>query len=156
MVLSSRTPCLAHPSRQPCLGGSICKSAFNSRKMFCRLGGALMPKGTLKASPMACPSPWYGSCPSITTRTSSGPPHSCAQLKIWCGGGNVFGSFLRKATNALKYGFLASSENSGHQAVCDIFSITSISATIWEGEDVALSIFHSPQLCMPRLQIFAR
>ncbi|MDT4835586.1 hypothetical protein FQZ97_692580 [compost metagenome] len=47
-------------------------------------GGRATPDATEKASPSACPRPWYGSWPRITTRTSSGGVSSSA--RSGCGG----------------------------------------------------------------------
>jgi hypothetical protein len=39
--------------------------------MFTSEGGGLVPAGTEKLKPCACPGLWYGSCPKITTFTLS-------------------------------------------------------------------------------------
>ena len=40
-------------------------------KLLIKEGGILFPRSTEKARPWACPTPWYGSCPIITTLVDS-------------------------------------------------------------------------------------
>src|SRR6185503_6142353 len=47
--------------------------------MLTRLGGGQTPSLTEKHSPCACPGPWYGSWPRITTRTCSSGVRSSAR-----------------------------------------------------------------------------
>ncbi len=88
-ALSSRTPCLAHPTRWPWVGAvKPSTSVLNSLYMFRKLGGVVTPTLTLKQRPWACPGPWYGSCPSMTTLTSC-MEQVRVQLKTSSGGGNT-------------------------------------------------------------------
>ena len=66
-VFISNTPRFAHSSKKPLLGISHPKSSCSSLKIFCKLGGTGTPGRTEKHMPCACPGPWYGSCPMITT-----------------------------------------------------------------------------------------
>ena len=68
---NSNTPSLAQHVKSPLSDIGIFKSLFNSLYIFFRDGGNLIPLFTAKANPLASPVPWYGSCPSITTLTSS-------------------------------------------------------------------------------------
>ena len=87
-VLSSSTPFLAHLTRLPPGLGKGGKGTPRSRcislKMFCREGGMRTPGATENDRPSACPRPWYGSWPRMTTRTSSGGVSSSA--RSGCGG----------------------------------------------------------------------
>ena len=61
-------------------------SLASSRNTLRSDGGGGTPGETEKANPCACPGPWYGSCPTITTRTFS-IGHALRASKIWdCGG----------------------------------------------------------------------
>ena len=70
-AFNSNTPSLAQHSKLPLLAGGIFKSLSNSLYIFFRDGGSFIPSDTANARPLASLSPWYGSCPSITTFTSS-------------------------------------------------------------------------------------
>src|SRR3989338_9155320 len=75
--------------------------------MFWRDGGMAILSGTEKQSPCACPSPWYGSCPRMTTFTASNGVSSKA-LKMNFGGGKTFAerySQRTKSVSSLKYSF---------------------------------------------------
>ena len=69
-VFSSSTP-LPRPGVAGCRddGAGRPRSRCSSLKMLRRLGGSGCPAGTENARPSACPGPWYGSWPRITTRT---------------------------------------------------------------------------------------
>ena len=71
VVLSSRTPCLAHDSRLPWPGGSMPRSAWSSLWMLTNDGGIATPCCTEKHRPWAWRGPWYGSWPRISTRVSA-------------------------------------------------------------------------------------
>ena len=66
-VLSSNTPWSAQGCKFPDFGKGIFKSDSSSLKIFIKDGGKGIPLLTLNDKPFACPSPWYGSCPKITT-----------------------------------------------------------------------------------------
>ena len=68
---SNSTPSFAQQVKSPLFDISIFKSSFNSLYMFFSDGGNFTPLFTEKASPLASPTPWYGSCPNITTFTLS-------------------------------------------------------------------------------------
>ena len=89
VALSNSTPCSAQRSRLPDVGTGLPKSLFISLKMFCNEGGWSMPSGTEKQSPCACPGPWYGSCPRMTTLVCSAGQWSKA-LKMSFPGGYIF------------------------------------------------------------------
>ena len=69
-VFKSNTPSLAQHVKSPLVLIGIFKSLFNSLYIFWSDGGNLIPSFTEKANPLASPTPWYGSCPNITTFTS--------------------------------------------------------------------------------------
>lgn len=71
IALSKNTHCCARFVRLPDCGIGNQRSLCISLKMFTRDGGGLMPSGTEKLNPCACPAPWYGSWPNITTFTES-------------------------------------------------------------------------------------
>jgi hypothetical protein len=54
-----------------CIDFCLPVSLSISLKMFSNDGGKGMPLFTEKHSPLACPAPWYGSWPRITTLTLS-------------------------------------------------------------------------------------
>lgn len=68
-LFKSNTPWLAHEIKSPVVL-VIPKSSYNSLYIFLRDGGNLMPSFTENDNPFASFSPWYGSCPKITTFTS--------------------------------------------------------------------------------------
>ena len=73
IVLRSKTPCLAQLSKLPfVLEIFTPRSLSISLKIFTSDGGGVMPFGTEKESPCACPLPWYGSWPRMTTLKSYG------------------------------------------------------------------------------------
>src|SRR5450830_853082 len=75
-VLSNNTPCCAQRTRLPPgdgnAGNGVPRSRCSSLKILRSDGGKGTPGATEKAKPSAWPRPWYGSCPSMTTRTASG------------------------------------------------------------------------------------
>eukprot|EP00971_Amphidinium_carterae_P176700 3503497-Amphidinium_carterae.1 len=73
MEFNKKTPCRAHEVRSPCCAKGFASGSQQpaSFSMFRKLGGTLTPLGTENESPMACPGWWYGSWPTITTRTAS-------------------------------------------------------------------------------------
>jgi len=71
ILLSRSTHCLAQCMRLHESAVYHGYSFFNSLYIFLRLGGILTHSWTEKLSPWACHSPWYGSCPSMTTLTLS-------------------------------------------------------------------------------------
>src|SRR5215475_5735815 len=82
-------------------------------------GGGVTPGRTEKHSPCACPSSWYGSCPSKSTLTSSYGVSSSAANTSSSGGKTC--PFLRssatKRASSAKYGFDTSSSSTGcHEA----------------------------------------
>ena len=70
-AFNNSTPSLAHGFNELSWGNGICKSLSSSLKMFFNDGGLITVLLTEKAKPSAWFIPWYGSCPSITTLTSS-------------------------------------------------------------------------------------
>src|SRR3712207_4402769 len=70
-AFSSSTPCRAQGTSEPLPGGGTPMSLASSLKMFTSERGGGTPGCTENASPCACPGPWYGSCPSSSTRTRS-------------------------------------------------------------------------------------
>ena len=70
-VFRRKTPCRAHRVRSPEVGIGAPVSCCISWKMFRSDGGNGVPSCTLKHSPCACPGPWYGSWPRMTTLTWS-------------------------------------------------------------------------------------
>lgn len=93
-----------HRVRLPVAGGSVPVSAFISLKMLTSEGGKGMPSFTEKHKPCACPGPWYGSCPMITTFTRSNGQRLKA-LNISLPGGNIrcwVYSFLTNSVKARK------------------------------------------------------
>src|SRR3989344_8053831 len=79
--------------------------------MFASEGGMFTFSGTEKQSPCACPSPWYGSCPSSTTFVAP-KGHNSNAWKMNAGEGKTFAERYSPRTNSanpLKYGFSNSS-----------------------------------------------
>jgi len=56
-VLSKSTPCCAHLVKSPCFGtvNFTSGSSLNSLYIFFKLGGGVVPGGTEKLNPIACP-----------------------------------------------------------------------------------------------------
>ena len=110
-ALSISTPCVAHPSRSPCVGFVHPRSVPSSLKMFCSEDGTFHPRGTEKLRPIAWPSSWYGSWPRITTFTRS-IGHVLNARKMFPGAGNTFApefhSRLRNDFRLDMYSFLNS------------------------------------------------
>mmetsp|Transcript_47494 Transcript_47494/g.75100 ORF Transcript_47494/g.75100 Transcript_47494/m.75100 type:complete len:279 (+) Transcript_47494:284-1120(+) len=90
--LRSNTPCCDHEVRSPCGHGQF-PASFS---IFIRLGGTLTPRGTEKDRPIAWPLPWYGSWPTITTRTFSNGVTRNA-LKTSSSGGNMVSGYFSRA-----------------------------------------------------------
>ena len=64
-------PITTHAVNSPLFGIGRPRSSCSSEKMFLSEGGGSTPFCTEKQSPCACPGPWYGSCPRITTLVAS-------------------------------------------------------------------------------------
>ena len=121
-ALSRSTPCSAHflKSGEPLI--LIPNSLSISLKMFFNEGGAGTPSGTEKDKPIACPYPWYGSCPKITTFTLSTGVSSNALNISLPGGKMTFPSAFsrwRRSASEVKYGF----SNSACRAFFQLSSI---------------------------------
>ena len=86
VALSSNTPCSAQRVKLPVGGASVPISALISLKILTKEGGKGTPSLTEKQSPCACPGPWYGSWPIITTFTLS-KGHKLKALNINFPGG---------------------------------------------------------------------
>lgn len=96
-VLSIKTPCFAQRSRKPWVG-MVVKfftplSLISSLYMLRSDGGILISFPTEKHNPWACFSPWYGSCPTMTTFTLSRGVKFSAE-KVSSGGGKIVSFFL--------------------------------------------------------------
>jgi hypothetical protein len=71
---------------------------------------------------MHSPGPWYGSCPSTTTRTSDRGV-SCSAVYTWSGGGYTGPRLRAAATNACslaQYGLASSAATSGRHDSCTV------------------------------------
>ncbi len=87
--LSSSTPASAHPVRSPCSGGVDAQigRAARGRCWPATAGSAGRAASTANDSPIGWPGVGYGSCPTISTRTSSngrseGPQHVFAGRQV--------------------------------------------------------------------------
>ena len=90
--LRSKTPCRGKCSKTPS-SLNACKesdsgptSSASSFKIFRKEGGQTTPCDTENAKPWACPRPWYGSWPKMTTLTALGThERNAASSKPWGG-----------------------------------------------------------------------
>ena len=88
VALSSNTPWSLQRVRSPSCGIGVPRSLCISLNMLSSDGGKGIPLFTEKQRPLACPAPWYGSCPSMTTFTLSNGQWSKA-LNISLAGGYI-------------------------------------------------------------------
>src|SRR3989338_1573877 len=103
VALSRSTPCFAQRSRSPVLFLSGWPRSLSiSLYIFCSDGGRFTPSFTAKHKPFACPAPWYGSCPRITTSALSNG-HSSKARKIFLGGGYTIECWYSPLTNSRKF-----------------------------------------------------
>ena len=100
-VFRSKTPCFAHAVRLPLCGGESLRSFSRSMNIFFKEGGWGTPSETENDSPFACPYPWQGSCPRMSTRTESKGVCWNAE-KIWFPGGRIVCCYFSSRRNALR------------------------------------------------------